>query len=203
MISLFHRYCLLWFLLILLLIPGIAQAISIDFESLSDFESVTTQFAGLTFTHTLALTAGVSLNELEFPPTSGINIVSDDNGPIIIDFSTPQSTISGFFTYTALLTLTAFDLTNTIVAMKTSSFASNLALSGDLGSSPNEFLSVTFFNGISRVVIAGDPAGGSFALDDLTVTSVPEPSTLIYLVSGFAILFGGKNLCRFIIGRPL
>jgi hypothetical protein len=57
-----------------------------------------------------------------------------------------------------------------------------LALSGDPGSSPNEFLSVSFASSISSVTITGDPAGGSFVMDDATLAtadteSVPEPTT--------------------------
>ena len=44
------------------------------------------------------------------------------------------------------------------------------ALSGDTGSSPNTFLQVSAAAGISYVVITADPNGGSFALDDLTIT---------------------------------
>ena len=48
----------------------LAQATVIDFESLTDSNSVTTQFAGVTFQNALVLTAGLSLNESEFPPQS-------------------------------------------------------------------------------------------------------------------------------------
>jgi hypothetical protein len=69
----------------------------------------------------------------------------------------------------------------------------SLALSGDPGSTPNELLSVASAGGITRVMITGNPSGSSLTLDDLNFTPVttpapvPEPSTLILLVSG---LFG-------------
>ena len=44
-----------------------AAQIMIDFEALADSEAVTTQFAGLSFTHAAALTADISFNEFEFP----------------------------------------------------------------------------------------------------------------------------------------
>jgi hypothetical protein len=97
--------------------------------------------------------------------------------------------VAGFFTYTLPLTLTAFDAASNIVATDVSDFASNLALSGDPGSAPNELLSVAFAGGIDRVLIAGDFAGGSFTLDDLTrtpATAVSEPATLMLLASALA-----------------
>ena len=81
-----------------------------------------------------------------------------------------------------------------------SAFNSNLGLSGEPGSTPNEFLSVASANGIARVTIAGDPLGNSFALDDLALTSVPEPSTLILIASGLAGLLGWRSVRRFMIG---
>lgn len=73
------------------------------------------------------------------------------------------------------------------MASARSAFSDNLALSGDPGSSPNEFISLTSGLGIESLVITGDPAGGSFTLDDFTYdtgpistgpSSMPEPSSL-------------------------
>jgi hypothetical protein len=178
------------------LIPSYVLAIptTIDFESLSDSDIVTNQFAGLAFSNTIALTAGISLNEFEFPPQSGSTVVSDNGGPITIDFATLQGKVDGFFTYTTQLTLTAFDGSNTNVSSVTSAFGSNPALSGDVGSAPNEHLSVAFAAGIDHITITGDPSGASFTLDDLTFTptstAVPEPATLLLLGSGLAALVG-------------
>jgi len=38
--------------------------------------------------------------------------------------------------------------------------------------------------GISFLTITGGPDGGSFLLDDLTPTEVPEPSTLLLVLAG-------------------
>ena len=46
-------------------LPGLCT--TLDFESLSDLESVTNQFSGVTFANAVALTAGISLNEFDFP----------------------------------------------------------------------------------------------------------------------------------------
>ena len=169
----------------------LGSSTTIDFEGLSDGALVTTQYSGLTFSNAQILTAGVSLNELEFPPHSGVNVVSDYSGPIAIVFATPVSSVSGYFTYSAALTLTAYNSSATVLGSIASAFTSNDALSGDPGSSPNELLQLSFSSGISELVIAGDPNGGSFALDDLTYSTggvtTPEPGTF-----GFAVCF---SLC--------
>lgn len=181
---------------------GLTQATTIDFESLADSESVTTQFPGLTFSNTTAITAGFTLNEFELPPRSGVNVVFDDGGPITIAFDTPVMEVGGYFTYLVPLTLTAFDVANNAVAMDASAFSSNLALSGDVGSSPNELLGVmNLVNNIAYVTIEGDSLGGSFVLDDLAITAVPEPSTLILLVSGLIGLVGWRGVRRFNLGN--
>ena len=66
-----------------------ADVITIDFESLSEFAPVTTQFPGLTFLNATVLTAGSSLNEIELPPHSSQNVVVDDSGPMSLAFDSP------------------------------------------------------------------------------------------------------------------
>ena len=180
---------------LVLLIPvlGTAAPIVLDFESLSDLESVTTQLPGLTFTETIALEAGISLNEFEFPPASGDLVVSDDFGPIEILFTTPVTSFAGFFTYLVPLTVSAFSATDTLVDSASSLFATNLALSGDPGSSPNELLEVSHAPGISRVLIEGDPFGASFTLDDARYEVVPEPGTAVLLLLGLSFILGTRH----------
>jgi hypothetical protein len=162
----------------------LANPITINFDNLLDFDSVTNQFPGFTFSRATVLRAGISLNEFEFPPRSGSNVIFDDGGPMLISFLTPFDSFSGYFTYSQSLTLEAFDASNNLLGSVNSAFFSNLALSGDPGSSPNEFFALTV-TGISSVRITGDPAGGSFVLDDVTAT-VPEPSSIYLLLSGTA-----------------
>jgi hypothetical protein len=175
-----------------------AAPVVVDFESLGDLESLTTQIPGLTFGGATALSAGISLNEFEVPPHSGRNVVYDDGGVMTIAFDTPVSNVGGYFTYfllsAAQLTLTAFDSQHVAIGAPVQSFfASNMALSGAPGSTPNEFLFLPYA-GIAFITIAGDPGGGSFVLDDLTFTAstpqevVPEPATMTLLLSGAALL---------------
>jgi hypothetical protein len=181
------KYLLIGFVLLLALVNTTETgALTINFETLSDLEVVTTQFTGLgvTFSNATALTAGISLNELEFPPHSGVNVVFDDGGQMSLTFSTPMADFGAYFTYLAPLTLSFFNSLSNLEGTVTSAFSSNFVSSGN---PPNEFLSFVWASGISSVVITGDPGGGSFVMDDLTATSanpVPEPGTLLLLGSG-------------------
>lgn len=184
--------CQICLLLVLSPLPAVMTAgtITIDFEGFPDSTVLTNQYPGLTFQNAIILTAGISLNEFEFPPHSGVNVASDNGGPISITFAAPILSFSGYFTYAELLTLDAFGTGNTLLASATSLFSNNEALSGDPGSNPNEFLQVGFASGISSVTITGDPAGGSFVMDDVTYTptasSVPEPSSIVLFLAGIA-----------------
>lgn len=185
-------------ILCIVLVPLVAaDSVVLDFEGFPDNAVLTTQYPGVTFSNAIILTAGISLNEFEFPPHSGRNVASDNGGPMSIAFASPIQSFSGYFTYLEPLTLTAFGDEGSQVAITHSLFSNNLAClagppcSGDSGSSPNELLQVSFPGGISRVNIAGDPSGGSFVIDDtnLAVTTVatPEPNTLILLMIAAAI----------------
>ncbi|WP_281560541.1 S8 family serine peptidase [Thalassomonas sp. RHCl1] len=180
------------FAAIMLTTSALATAIPITFDTLSDLEAVTTQYPGLTFSGATVLTAGISLNEFEFPPVSGDNVVFDQFGLIEVLFDTPVFSVSGLFTYSVGLSAAAFDLSNSLLDTDTSSFFNNMALSGEAGSSPNELLSLSSALGISRVIFEGDPFGGSFTLDQFDFTpldtSVPEPSVLLITLIALLIL---------------
>jgi hypothetical protein len=73
-----------------------------------------------------------------------------------------------------------------------SPFAINELISGDAGSAPNELLQLAYA-GIAYVTMTGNPAGGSFTLDDFTYTPavqpVPEPGTIgLLLLGGCGVL---------------
>jgi len=169
-----------------------ADASVIDFETFLDSQTVTNQIAGVTLSSTVVLSAGLSLNDFEFPAHSGTNVVIDDIGPIWMHFASPLSAFSGYFTYITPVTVDAFDASFHLLGSVTSAFSSNTALSGNAGSVPNEFLEVASGSKIALIRISGLPDGSSFTLDDVTLTSssVAEPATLALL------LLGGVGLAR-------
>jgi hypothetical protein len=186
-----------WFLLLLLLLfsTSLAKADVITFEGLSDGTAVTNQFSNLLFLNATVGTAGISLNEFEFPPHSGNNVVFDAGGPMSISFAAPVTDVAGFFTYSTRITITAFDASNNVIGTLTSAFNNNTALSGDSGSHPNELLSFSVVSGISRITITGTLGGNLFTLDDFTAEAIPEPASLYLLLGGGLTLltFLGKR----------
>jgi hypothetical protein len=173
-----------------------AAPIVIDFEGLTDGQAVTNQLPGILFSHAIALTAGLSLNEFEAPPHSGTTVIGDDGGVLTIQFASEVTSVAGYFTYVSPLTLEAFDAANNLLGSVVSHFGNNLALSGDPGSVANDLL---LFNspGIARIVITGLPDGNSFVLDDLTIAApaanVPEPASIILVLTGLGALLAHRR----------
>ena len=163
-----------------------ADSTTITFEGLADGTDISSTYApqGVTFTNAVVLTAGESLNELEFPPHSGLNAAFDANGPVTLNFSSTITSFSGYFTYTEQLIVEAFDSSNQLLQSTNSLFDQNFVSSGN---APNEFISLNN-KGISSVTITGDPAGGSFVMDDVTFVTTPEPPSLVLLAG--AAVFG-------------
>ncbi len=174
-----------------------ATVVTHDFDGLIDGTVLVNQLSGLVFSNAMVLTAGLGLNEFEFPPRSGANVLTDDGGPITIDFATPVFGVGGYFTHTVPLDLRFFDAGNNLLGSRGSPFDNNLAQSGDPGSAPNEFIGFSAVTAsIARVVISGDRFGGSFTLDDLSIdtgATVPEPGTWLLAVAllGAGSLPGG------------
>jgi hypothetical protein len=177
-----------------------ANPIVIDFESFTDSTVLTSQISGLMFSNATVITAGITLNELEFPPHSGRNVVFDDGGPISISFQSTETIVGGYFTYTVPLTLQGFDARGNALPAVNSRFSNNDALFGQPGSQPNEFLEVQSSGGISRLVITGDISGTSFTMDDLTVQPVPEAPSLVPLLTVLLALIW-HGLRRSLISR--
>ena len=73
-----------------------AAPVVIDFDAFSDSTVLSNQIPGLAFLNLIVLKAGVSLSEFDFPPKSGLNVISDYNAPITISFLAPVSSVSGF-----------------------------------------------------------------------------------------------------------
>lgn len=177
--------------------PAVAAVVVYDFDAFADLDPLANQLAGFSFSNATVVKAGQTLNEFELPPRSGDGVVFDDGGAISISFSAPVFAVGGYFTYFAGLSMRAFDGSSNVLGTVTSLFGANSLLSGDGGSSPNELLQLVSATGaIARVEITGDPVGGSFVLDDLTVDSgnrtVPEPQTLLLALA----LLGAGSLPR-------
>lgn len=173
-------------LVLVLILPMLAFSapIVLNFDSFSDGDVLSNQILGLTFTNAMILSAGFSLNEVDFPPYSGANVLIDLGGPMRIDFSTLVLSFSGFFTYTGPITLQGFDSANNLVASVSSAFSNNTV---GFGGVPNELVGLNFAGGIQTVLITGDSAGFSFTLDDATydeVSQVPEPGSLLLVSLG-------------------
>ena len=148
-----------------------AGTIALAFEGFPDSTVLTSQYSGIAFSNAIILSAGVTLNEFEFPPHSGSNVASDNGGPVTISFSSVVESVSGYFTHSQPLTIQAFDSSNNMVASAASRFSSNEALSGGPGSAASEFLAVNASVSIAKVVITGATGGTSFTMDDLTLAS--------------------------------
>ncbi len=186
-------------LAILTSISSKADIITLNFEGLPDGTPIGNTYAaqGALFMNATAITAGLSLNEFEFPPRSGENVATDSGGPIDISFSALISSFSAYFTYTTPVDIIAFNSADQQVGQAISLFSANYVSSGN---PPNELIQVAFASGIDHIVITGNPTGGSFVMDDVTfnnsVSASPEPGTLISLGIGlFTVgMFRRRNM---------
>lgn len=164
-----------------------ASAATIDFESFNDGDVLSNQLAGVTFTDLAILTAGISLNEFDFPPTSGVNVASGTAASASIAFSTALASFGGYFTYLGGLTVDFYDGA-TLLGSVTGAFVDNYVSSGN---SPNELLQFVATGGasITSVVLTG-----TFTLDDMSYVAstnqppVPEPSSILLFMTGAAVL---------------
>jgi hypothetical protein len=176
-----------------------AAAVLIDFEDLEDLEQITVQYLaeGVLFSNAQALVSGAeggSLNEIDFPPRSGITVsthtFSDTQAlPVILNFTSPIDTFSGYFTYhdfaeeNALLVLSAYSPLNEPLGSVQSSSSSNLGSHEQLG-----FSNVGL---IARIEVSGGDEG-TFTMDDVSFELgdatggpvVPEPSSFVLLGTG-------------------
>jgi hypothetical protein len=148
-----------------------AQNAPLTFEGYADSTILTNQYTGAIFSNAIVLTAGITLNDLEFPPHSPSNVASDNGGPMSIAFSSGVNSFSGYFTYGVPLTLQAFDASNHLLTSAASAFSNNEELSGVSGSHPNELLQLSSATSIYKIMMAGSSQGASFVMDDVSVVT--------------------------------
>lgn len=149
----------------------LAATISFNFEAFPDSTLLAGQYSGVMFGNAIVLTAGITLDDFEFPAHSGNNVAADSGGPITITFTSPLRSFSGYFTYSVPLTIQALDASNHPIASAVSAFSNNQALSGVSGSHPDELLHVSASTSIYKIVITGAAHGTSFTVDDITAIS--------------------------------
>ena len=180
--------CLLW------ASPAAAIPITYDFEDFADSTDVAALTAPLGTTLTVGgatvASAGISLNDIDYPPLSGLNAVYNSGDAVTIGFSTAVNSLSAFFTYLAPVTLTAY-FNGAAIGSVTGAFDANYVSSGN---NPNEFLELAGLGVFNSVTIATGFGAGSFVFDNLTVdvpdsSNVPEPGTLsLMALGGVALL---------------
>ncbi len=176
-------------LLVSFFITPPAQATLVTFEGLSDNLSLSNEVPGLIFNGATVLTAGISLNEFDFPPKSGDNVASALSGLLEITFSDLMDTVSGYFSYTSPLTLSIYNTGGDLLASTQSAGANNLG--------SNELISLSS-HGIALLRINSND---HFTLDDLSynTTSIPEPATTVLLsIGAIAIGMIGRTRRRLI-----
>ncbi|MFZ4700788.1 MAG: hypothetical protein ACOYMG_12125 [Candidatus Methylumidiphilus sp.] len=163
--------------------PTFSASTTLNFEGLADSAAVTNPYSGITFSNTVALTAGFSLNQTDYPPHSGAGVVGDDgNGPMGIVFSNPADDVSAWFTFGSLLTINAYGANGSFLG------SVNSGASNNFGSVVQIAMG---YQGIGSLQIAG-AVPGTFVMDDLSFTSstVPIPAAVWMVGSALVGLFG-------------
>jgi hypothetical protein len=162
--------------------PAGAAPVTIDFESLANLALVTNQFAAdqVVFSNLIVLESFSTLNEVDFPPTSGVHAVSGvAPGPTVIDFLLPARLFSVQLITADTALAEAFGAGDVLLD-------SELVVA-NLGSN-TEVAFVRVSPDIEYVRFASQVTGNSFSLtlDDVgfDTDQIPEPSTLVLLVAG-------------------
>ena len=186
-----------------------------DGTPIEDGAVITTQFAswGVTFVDAptvhkagTVLTAGLSLNEGEFPPSSGSNVLAEYEGiGLKGTFSVPIALVGADFTYNWPIRLVGLGSAGEQLGYVDSAFDSNVASSLN---PPNERLLLSGLGGISSFEVwfrsvpgAVVPQDGAFAMDHLFFAAVPTnvvPESNLTWVCGVTIL--GLGLARWRMG---
>jgi hypothetical protein len=175
--------------LLLSLNPLEAQVTIQNFDGFADNTALTNQIPGLTFTGGSVYTAGISLNDAQYPPHSGAGAVTNAaTNSVTITFATPIPIVRGYYTYSGALTVQAFNASAVQVASATSLYSNNTALNGAAGSTPNELITVYSAGGIASITITSAAGVNSFTLDDLSYGAIPVPTISVPAMGGLVFL---------------
>jgi hypothetical protein len=173
---------------LLCLTAALAPAATLDFEGVPTFGNVGNFYAalGVTFTNAVALEKNNGLSPF-FPPHSGFQVATNepDDTPLVIDFSTPVNSFSGFFTHLDTITFQFYDKNLMLVATRFSSTGDNSLGNGGTG---NEAFGFNYGPGIARVKLSTSLLADSLTIDDLTFNPIPEPASLTLLAAGLVAL---------------
>jgi hypothetical protein len=156
------------------------RAALIDFESLALDEFVTDQFAaqGVLFGNAVTLVAGISLNEIDFPPTSGANVIGGfEFGPLVASLPLGAAHVSLKLTTGVPAAVRFFDSLD--------SFLGESLVGPNLGG--NTLVAFDSLTPIATVSIGDEMFGSAFFLtvDDFdAVGRAPEPSMLLLMAFG-------------------
>jgi hypothetical protein len=155
-----------------------SSIVTIDFESLAEGDLVTSQFAvdRIVFGNLHVRTAGSTLNEFDFPPTSGVNVATGVGaGPAVVEFLSPARLFSVQLTTFGTAVVEAYGAGNVLLDSRT--------VLDNLGSSTL----VTFMRSdrdMTAIRIAG-LSGDAFLLTiDDVVFAIPEPSAFLVMAVG-------------------
>ncbi len=162
------------FMFVSLFINVPAWATLVTFEGLPDNLSLSNEISGLFFNGATALTAGVSLNEFDFPPKSGDNVAAALTGLLEITFVDLMDTVSGYFSYADSLTLSIYDANGGLLASAQSAGAGNLG--------GNELITL----GGQGIAMLQVTSSSGFTLDDFSydINSIPEPEIIFLFIIG-------------------
>ena len=151
---------------------------SLDFEQLGDYSDVGSNYSnlGLEFEGAVVLGQGGSLNFLEFPPHSGVNVIYDymnhtEPGKISI-FLNPSITgnvfnVGGYVTGNRNVTMTAYNFDGVPVGNVETGGANNSSVG-----TPNMLLEITTLEPISKVIFFnGGERGNTYTVDDFFYSS--------------------------------
>lgn len=156
-----------------------AHAALVDFESFNDGDLIVSEVPGVVVSGGTVLSAGIGLNELDFPPSSGFNVLAALSGPLTFNFGVAV-TASAFLVSAEQVSVSAFDALGALLDTFDAPFASNLGAPQWVDFSRP---------GASRYALA---SAQPFVIDDLNFNAapfgIPEPSSLALCVATLAAL---------------